>query len=85
MEKREMVGTLRTQFAIYYTMPAIPPLFITIPFILHMGTEVDPGILIGASHPVVILGITLGLFFLIYAIYILLAYTGLRRNVLPYA
>ena len=85
MEKREMVGTLRTQFAIYYAMPAIPPLFITIPFILHMGTEVDPGILIGASHPVVILGITLGLFFLIYAIYILLAYTSLKRNVLPYA
>ena len=83
MEKREMVGTLRTQFAIYYAMPAIPPLLITIPFILHMGTEVDPGILIGASHPVVILVITLGLFFLIYAIYILLAYTGLKRNVLP--
>ncbi|MBD5525605.1 MAG: ABC transporter permease [Lachnospiraceae bacterium] len=85
MGSREMVRTLRTQFAIYYAMPAIPPLFITIPFILHMGQEVDPGILVGTSHPIIILGITLGLFFLIYAIYILLAYTGLRRNVLPYA
>lgn len=85
MGKREMLGALRTQFAIYYAMPAIPPLLITIPFILHMGQEMDPGILIGTSHPVVILGITLGLFLLIYAIYILLAYTGLKRNVLPYA
>ncbi len=85
MGKREMLKTLRTQFAIYYAMPAVPPLLITIPFILHMGQEVDPGILIGTSHPIVILGITLGLFFLIYAIYILLAYTGLKRNVLPYA
>ena len=83
MGKREMVRALRTQFAIYYTMPAIPPLLITIPFILHMGEEVDPGILIGTSHPIIILGITLGLFFLIYTIYILLAYTGLKRNVLP--
>lgn len=82
MGKREMFKTLRTQFAIYYAMPAIPPLFIIIPFILHMGHEVDPGILIGTSHPVIILGITLGLFFLIYAVYILLAYTGLKRNVL---
>lgn len=83
MGKSEMNKALRAQFAIYYAMPAIPPLFITIPFMLHMGKEVDPGILIGTSHPLIILGITLGLFFLIYALYILLAYTNLKRNVLP--
>lgn len=35
------------------------------------------------SSPEVIAAISLGIFFLIYAIYILLAYTSLKRNVLP--
>lgn len=82
MERREMEQTLRRQLAIYYTMPAVPPLLIGVPFILHLGSIVEPGILVGASHPIVITGITLGLFFIIYFLYILMAYTNLRRNVL---
>ena len=35
------------------------------------------------SSPLAIVAISLGLFFLIYAIYILLAYTSLKRNVMP--
>ena len=83
MAKADMVRTLRTQLAIYYAMPAIPPIWITVPFLLDLKDTTEPGILTGASHPVVILGITLGLFFLIYLLYILLAYTNLKRNVLP--
>jgi hypothetical protein len=38
---------------------------------------------VGASSPAAIVGIALALFFLIYGVYILLAYTSLKRNVLP--
>lgn len=83
MERTEMLKTLGTQFAVYYAMPVIPPLFITVPFILNFETIVEPEIMTGTNRSLVILGITLGLFFAIYAIYILLAYTGLKRNVIP--
>ena len=39
--------------------------------------------MVGMNSPLAIVTISLGIFFLIYAIYILLAYTSLRRNVLP--
>ncbi len=83
MDRARMEKVLRRQFAIYYAMPAIPPLFVSIPFILALGGNVEPGVMVGTSHPVVILGITLGLFFLIYFIYIAMAYGSMRRNVLP--
>lgn len=83
MDRREMVKTLRTQVAIYYAMPAIPSVLIGVTFLLNLGGAVEPGTLTGTSHPLVITGTALGLFFLIYGVYILLAYTGLRRNVLP--
>lgn len=82
MERREMERVLRRQLAIYYLMPAVPPLLIGIPFILGLGGAVEPGILVGASHPLAITGTTVGLFFTIYFIYILIAYSSLRRNVL---
>lgn len=83
MERREMAQTLRTQFAIYYTLPAIPPLFISIPFLLHTAGATEPGVMTGVFSPAMIILSTLLLFFLIYSIYILMAYTTLKRNVLP--
>ncbi len=49
----------------------------------YPAVELEPGVMVAMSSPGVIMAISLGSFFLIYAIYILLAYTGLRRNVLP--
>lgn len=83
MDRWEMAGALRKQFAIYYTMPAVPALLIGVPFILKLAGTPEPGVMVGASSPGVIVCITLGIFFLIYGIYIVLAYTGLKRNVLP--
>ncbi len=83
MDRREMAAALRTQFGIYYAMPAIPPLLIGVPFIVHLAGATEPGIMVGASAPATIVGICLGLFFAVYAVYILLAYTSLKRNVLP--
>ena len=83
MARREMGGALRNQFAIYYAMPAVPPILIAVPFILNLAQTPEPGVMIGMSSPAAILTISLGAFFLIYAVYILLAYTSLKRNVLP--
>ena len=83
MDRREMARTLRNQFAIYYVLPAVPPVLIGAPFILHLASAPEPGVMVGMSSPLAIVAISLGLFFLIYAIYILLAYTSLKRNVMP--
>lgn len=64
-------------------MPVIPPILISFSFIVNLAGLVEPGIMVGWSSPAVIAGISMGLFFLIYGVYILLAYTSLRRNVLP--
>ncbi len=83
MDRREMLKALRTQFTIYYTMPAIPPVLIGIPFLLTLAKAPEPGVMVGANSPAAITVMALGIFFLIYAIYILVAYTSLKRNVLP--
>ena len=83
MDRREMAKTLGRQFAIYYALPAVPPVLIGVPFLLHLASLPEPGIMVGASSPGVIVATALAVFFLIYAVYILLAYTSLKRNVLP--
>ena len=83
MDRREMAKALGRQFTIYYVLPAVPPVLIGIPFILHLSRAPEPGVMVGMNSPGAIVAISLGIFFLIYAIYILLAYTNLRRNILP--
>lgn len=83
MGRKEMKRTLRLQFAIYYAMPAVPPVLIGSIILLYLGNGVEPGTLTGASHPLALLGLSLGLFFLIYGVYIAMAYNSLKRNVLP--
>lgn len=83
MDRREMAKALRNQFAIYYALPAVPPLLIGVPFILHLAHLPEPGVMVGASSPAVIVLTAIAVFFLIYAIYIVLAYTSLKRSVLP--
>ncbi len=83
MDGQEMGKALRTQFAIYYLMPAIPPVLVGIPVIKSLADAVEPGTMVGIYHPLVIIGMALGMFFLIYGIYILLAYSSMKRSVLP--
>ena len=83
MDRREMAKALRNQFAIYYALPAVPPVLIGVPFILRLAHAPEPGVMVGMNSPGVIAAVSLVIFFLIYAIYILLAYTNLKRNVLP--
>lgn len=83
MASQEMKRALGRQFALYYAMPAVPPILIAGPFLFHMARLPEPGVMVGISSPAVIVALSLALFFLIYGIYILLAYTGLKRSVLP--
>ncbi len=83
MEPREMAGALRRQLAIYYAMPAVPPLLISIPVVYSIGNSVEPWTLTGASSPLMLTVSCILLFFLLYSVYILMAYSSLKRNVLP--
>lgn len=82
MERREIVQALKTQFLIYYAMPVVPSALIGVSFILNFGSGAEPGVLVGTSHPLVIAGITLGVFFMVYVVYILLSYGSLKREVM---
>ena len=83
MDAREMAKALRAQFAIYYAMPAVPPLLIGVPFILNLAKQPEPEIMVGLSSPGAIVAISLGVFFLVYAVYFTVAYISLKKNVLP--
>ena len=43
----------------------------------------EPGTMVGTSSPPVILAVSLGLFFLVYLLYTVIAYVSMKRNVLP--
>lgn len=83
MERREMRRILRRQFAIFYTLPALPPLLIGCPFILGMSGMADPGMLGTLGLRLMILGVALALFLSIYLVYIVMAYVSMKRAVLP--
>lgn len=83
MDRREMKKALFRQFAIFYTMPALPPIAISVPFIMGLGSILDPGVISGPFQLWGVVGIALGLFLAIYLTYILAAYTSFRRGVLP--
>ena len=83
MNRREMAKALRAQFTIYYALPAVPPVLIGATFILHLASLPEPGVMVGASSPWMIVLSALAVFSLVYAVYIVLAYTSLKRNVLP--
>lgn len=82
MDRLEMARTLRKQLALYYAMPALPPLLISIPFLWAMGHTFEPGTINGPGQLAGILGTALGFFFLIYLVYALMAYGSLKKNVL---
>ncbi len=83
MDRREMARALGRQFALYYSLPAVPAVLLAASFIVHLAMMPEPGVMVGWNSPGAIVAVSLGVFFLIYGVYILLAYTGMRRNVLP--
>lgn len=82
MSKKDMGHALRRQFGLFYSMPALPPLLISIPFIVALGGAFDDGIVSSLATMQAILG-TVGLFFAVYLIYVVIAYTSFKKNVIP--
>ena len=82
MDSREMSRALFWQLAIFYLMPVIPPILIAIPFALDMCKAVEPGTMVGIYNTQVILAVSLGLFFVVYLVYTVIAYISMKQNVL---
>lgn len=83
MEPKDMKKSLTWQFTFFYTMPALPPVLIAVPFTLNFGSMLDPGEIAGSGHLWSLIGIALSMFLGIYFIYVLAAYTNFKRSVLP--
>ncbi len=83
MDRRDMLKALRTQFTVYYVMPVVPSMLISVPFIYHLATLPEAGVMVGKNSPAAVISIALGVFFFIYAVYIILAHISLKRNVIP--
>jgi hypothetical protein len=83
MAKDEMRRALRRKFALFYAMPTIPPVVICLIFMRWMGTLFDAGTIVSLWHLWGMIGLTLGIFFAIYLIYISVSYSSFKRGVLP--
>lgn len=83
MDRRDIRRALNRQFALFYSMPLLPPIIISITFLFALGSAMDPGIILNAGHLWSIIGVSLLLFFVIYLLYIAAAANSLKRSVLP--
>ncbi|MDR1664115.1 MAG: ABC transporter permease, partial [Clostridiales bacterium] len=83
MDARDMNRSLRRQFALFYAMPALPPVLICLTFMLAQIGTLDAGVILNRAHAWGIIGLTLAVFFVIYLIYIAASYISFKRSVLP--
>lgn len=83
MDKKEIRSTLSRQFAIFYSMPVLPPVLICAVFMFSMGQVFDAGIIVSTAHLWRIIGFSLLLFFAIYLLYVAAASHILKKAVLP--
>lgn len=83
MAKDDMHRALRRKFTIFYAMPTVPPVIICLIFMNWMGTLFDAGTIVSFAHLWGMIGLTLGIFFTIYLVYIIASYISFKRSVLP--
>jgi|GEM_PF-3862643 len=79
--RKDAKKVLNRILSIYYLMPVIPALVISISFLIALSKVFDYGIVMNASHLVRMVGSAVGLFVGIYLLYVLVAYVSFRRNV----
>lgn len=77
--RKDMLRALRKQFGLFFAMPVLPPLFISVTFLMGLAGLFDPGIIRGVWHLMGILGGTIGTFLLIYLVYIVATYKSFKR------
>lgn len=83
MDMREIRRALNRQFAIFYSMPVLPPVLICVVFMFSLGNVFDAGVVAGAAHLWGMIGFSLLLFAVIYLLYVATAGHSLKRAVLP--
>jgi hypothetical protein len=83
MAREEMRRALRRKFALFYAMPTVPPVAICLIFMGWMGTLFDAGTIVSLWHLWGMIGLTLGIFFAIYLIYIAASFSSFQKSVLP--
>ena len=79
--RKDAKKVLNRILGIYYLMPMIPALVISISFLVALSKMFDYGIVMNASHLARMVGSAVGLFVGIYLLYVLVAYVSFRRNV----
>ncbi|MCC8023676.1 MAG: ABC transporter permease, partial [Clostridiales bacterium] len=81
MEERRIRRTVRRQMAVYFALPAVPPMILSSIIIFALSLGMDTGILLSVSQIPIFIGIAVGLFLAVYLIYFAAAYVSFRRNI----
>ncbi|MDQ0359741.1 ABC transporter permease [Breznakia pachnodae] len=79
VDKGSLRKTMRKQLGIYFALPAVPALMISTVMIHAFGARFETGV---AQQVWSMIGISVLLFMIVYAIYICATYTSFKRNVL---
>lgn len=80
--KKDERKTINRILGTYYLMPVIPAIVISVLFLLSFSKLFDYGIIMSVGHIATIIGGTVGIFLLIYLLYVAIAYVSFRRNVI---
>lgn len=81
--RRDMLGTVRRQFALFYAMPVVLPIFIMVFVLTAFDNLYDPGIISTMAARFGIIGVGVLIFLVIYLIYAVASYISYKRGVLP--
>ena len=82
LDKREQRKTMRTQMFIYYLLPFLPAVIVSSTIIVFVANSMDKGIFTSLRDLGVVICIAIGVFLMIYLLYILVAYNIFKRNVI---
>ena len=77
----DMRKSVKTQFAIYYSMPVIPSLVISVAFLAALGQAYDPGVFNSNLELAGVIAIAIGIFAVIYLLYIVASYISFKKSV----
>jgi ABC-type antimicrobial peptide transport system, permease component len=80
--KKDERKTINKILGTYYLMPVIPAIVISVLFLLSFSKLFDYGVIMSARHIAMILGGTVGIFLLVYLLYVAIAYVSFKRNVI---
>lgn len=81
--KKDMVKALRWQFTLFFVMPIILPIFITVFMLFDFNKRFDSGIIENGLVRLELVGAGVLIFLVLYLLYVVASYLSIKRNVLP--